>query len=70
MIVKDEGFLSTGKSPWARLFYYQLDLENEFINLFGPKDPWGTPAKLILTKEQLEKMLRMFKTDDRADIKS
>lgn len=59
--MEPEGFLpGRPNQSWNYTYKYQYDDYNQIISLFFPKDKWGTGARFIFTREQIEQMAMLF----------
>lgn len=54
-----EGFLPRSTEKWSTSYYYQLD-PDKHIALFKLWEKWGSPALVILTKEQILALAGLF----------
>lgn len=58
-----EGLLPRGPERWHIGYSYQLE-PGKHVSLFNPWDKWGTGALVVLTKEQVAVLARMFEDED------
>lgn len=61
--METEGFLPRSKQPWSLSYFYQLD-PGSHISLFDTHAKWGSEPLVILTKEQVRMLARMFRDED------